>query len=180
MSDKRSRGDLDLFLLALIGQGISTPYDFLAKADLSPGATLPVLKRLQERGLVHRGETGARRRSAYQVTTKGQRHLATAASSLLDSEPSDIEASFRVAVIALVSGAKRDHVAEFLRHAAEVRRETSTETEVPSRPSSGRSKDCAGWYRFMKVSYSRARLDAEANVLIDLARELASGTGKRR
>jgi DNA-binding PadR family transcriptional regulator len=179
MSDKRSRPDLELFVLALIERGVATPYDFMKRADLSPGATLPVLRRLQSSGLVRRGEAGSRRRTAYDLTAKGQRHLATSWRALLDSQPSDIDATFRIAVVALMSGAQRDRVARFLHEAAE-RRTIFMHADGPERPSSGRTKDCAGWYRFMKVSYSRARLDTEANVLVDLARELASGTGKRR
>ena len=45
MGDKRRRNDLDLFLLALIEGGISTPYDLQKSAGLSPGATIPVLQR---------------------------------------------------------------------------------------------------------------------------------------
>lgn len=46
--DKRRRSDLDLFVLALIASAVSTLYSLKTTADLSPGATIPVLRRLLE------------------------------------------------------------------------------------------------------------------------------------
>jgi hypothetical protein len=44
--DRRSRPDLELFVLALIARGVNTPYLLSQEASLSPGVTLPVLDRL--------------------------------------------------------------------------------------------------------------------------------------
>lgn len=38
--DKRRKSDLDLFVLALIGSGVSTPCVLQKEAGLSPGATI--------------------------------------------------------------------------------------------------------------------------------------------
>jgi hypothetical protein len=38
--DKRRRTDLDLFILALIDSGVSTPCEFQMAAGLSQGATM--------------------------------------------------------------------------------------------------------------------------------------------
>jgi hypothetical protein len=54
--DKRRRTDLDLFILALIDSGISTPYEFQKAASLSQGATIPALQRLLEARLVRQGK----------------------------------------------------------------------------------------------------------------------------
>jgi hypothetical protein len=54
--DKRRRTDLDLFVLALIDSGISTPYELQKDAGLSPGATIPALQRLLEAGFVRQGK----------------------------------------------------------------------------------------------------------------------------
>jgi hypothetical protein len=37
--------DLDLFVLALIKSGVSTPYVLQKEAGLSPGATIPAIRR---------------------------------------------------------------------------------------------------------------------------------------
>jgi hypothetical protein len=39
--DKRHRTDLDLFILALIDSGVSTPHELQKMAGLSRGATIP-------------------------------------------------------------------------------------------------------------------------------------------
>jgi hypothetical protein len=49
--DKRRRNDLDAFALALIECGISISYELKTTAGLSPGATIPALKRLVMAGL---------------------------------------------------------------------------------------------------------------------------------
>jgi len=54
--DKRRRSDLDPFVLALIDSGVSTPYELKAAAGLSPGATIPSLRRLLEEELVVQGK----------------------------------------------------------------------------------------------------------------------------
>ena len=66
--DKRRRTDLDLFILALIDGGVSTPYELQKTAGLSQGATVPALQRLLKAGLVRQGKPGARGRSDYNVT----------------------------------------------------------------------------------------------------------------
>ena len=66
--DKRRRTDLELFVLALIDSGISTPYQFQKAAGLSPGATIPVLQRLLNAEFVREGEPGARRRTNYSIS----------------------------------------------------------------------------------------------------------------
>ena len=51
-SDKRRRTDLEVFVLALIEAGISTCYEMQKSAQLSIGATNPVLERLLKSGFV--------------------------------------------------------------------------------------------------------------------------------
>jgi hypothetical protein len=50
--DQRIKEDLDLFLLALIQQGINTAYRMQIAAGISQGTSLQVLKRLVERKFV--------------------------------------------------------------------------------------------------------------------------------
>ena len=73
--DKRRRTDLDLFVLALIDGGVSTPYELQKAVGLSQGATIPALQRLLEAGLARRGKPGARGRTDYKVTAAAKRLL---------------------------------------------------------------------------------------------------------
>ena len=76
--DKRRRTDLDLFVLALIDGGVSTPYELQKSAGLSQGATIPTLKRLLEARLVRQGKPGVRGRTDYKVTSAGKNSCETA------------------------------------------------------------------------------------------------------
>ena len=60
--DQRMKEDLDLFLLALIQQGITTAYRMQTAAGISQGSSLQVLKRLLERKFIRMSEEGPRRR----------------------------------------------------------------------------------------------------------------------
>ena len=75
--DKRRRTDLDLFILALIDSGVSTPYAFQKAAGLSQGATIPALHRLLEARLVRLGKPGSRGRTDYRVTAAGKLYMRT-------------------------------------------------------------------------------------------------------
>ena len=73
--DKRRRTDLDLFVLALIDVGVSTPYELQKAASLSQGATIPALQRLLDAGFLRQGKPGPRGRTDYRVTATGKRLL---------------------------------------------------------------------------------------------------------
>lgn len=70
--DKRRRIDLDLFVLALVESGLSTPYDLQKTARLSPGATIPALQRLLESGFVQQRKPGLRGRTDHRITPTGK------------------------------------------------------------------------------------------------------------
>src|ERR1700757_602077 len=74
-SDRRTREDLDLFLLALIREGIDTPYGMQSRAGISQGTSLQAIKRLAERGLVRSSAEGSRRRKAWSLTRAGRNRL---------------------------------------------------------------------------------------------------------
>ena len=117
--DKRRRSDLDLFVLALIESGLSTPYELKTAADLSPGATIPALRRLVTDGLVVQGKPGSRGRTAHKITAKGRRRLKEGWRELIDQGPSgDLDADLRVALLALWVGRDRRLAAGFLRQTA--------------------------------------------------------------
>src|SRR5580658_8867401 len=86
--DKRRRTDLDLFVLALIDSGVSTPYELQKSAGLSQGATIPALLRLLEAGVVRQGKPGARGRADYKVNAAGRKVLKTGWRRLVEAGPS--------------------------------------------------------------------------------------------
>ena len=117
--DKRRRTDLDLFILALIDGGVSTPYELQKAAGLSQGATIPALRRLLEARLVRQGKPGARRRADYKVTAAGKKTLKAGWQPLIDAGPSgDIDADLRVALLAIRGGSDRRRAVDFLRQSA--------------------------------------------------------------
>src|ERR1022692_2910308 len=83
--DKRRRTDLDLFVLALIDGGVSTPYELQKAAGLSQGATIPALQRLLEARLVRQGKPGARGRTDYKVSAAGNRALKAGRRPLIEA-----------------------------------------------------------------------------------------------
>ena len=66
--DKRRRSYLDFFVLAPIESGISTPYELKGAADISPGASIPALRRFVSERLVIQGKPGFRGRTDYQIS----------------------------------------------------------------------------------------------------------------
>ena len=117
--DKRRRTDLDLFVLALIDSGVSTPYEFQKAAGLSPGATIPALQRLLEAGSVRQGKPGSRGRTNYSITPAGRKFLKSGWRILIEDGPSgDLDADLRVALLALWAGGKRQLATDFLQQSA--------------------------------------------------------------
>ncbi len=66
---------LEVFLLALIDSGLSTPYEFYSRAGISVGASLPALKSLLRQKLVSRGKASHRGRMSYGLTGSGRAAL---------------------------------------------------------------------------------------------------------
>src|ERR1700749_923621 len=86
--DKPRRTDLDLFVLALIDSGVSTPYELQKAAGLSQGATIPALQRLLDARLVRQAKPGARGRTDYQTTAAGKRLMKNGWLALIEKGPS--------------------------------------------------------------------------------------------
>jgi DNA-binding PadR family transcriptional regulator len=88
-------------VIALLLEGVSTPYELQSLAGLSPGATIPILESLAEDGHVRAGKPGTRGRVAYVVTSKGKKWLEAIWPSLLHKGPSgDLDSDLRVFLIA--------------------------------------------------------------------------------
>ena len=170
-SDKRRRGDLDLFVLALINSGVSTPYELMKAAGLSPGATIPALRRLEKDGFVLAGRVGSRGRSARKVTAAGRRHMDKAWREFVDQGPSgDLDADLRVALLALLIGGDRRLAAEFLRQSASTHLKPIAAVEELGRDPT--VPPLAFWYRRLRARSQEALGRGEAAAALAMAKAL--------
>ncbi len=95
---------LDLFVLMLIRDGVSTPYDMQVRANISTGATLPSIRRLLSNGLIKEAKKGPRGRREFSLTPSGRREVQSVARSLDTEAPGDLESVLRLACMAVVDG----------------------------------------------------------------------------
>jgi len=180
--DKRRRTDLDLFILALIDGGVSTPYELQKTAGLSQGATIPALQRLLVARLVRQGKPGARRRKDYKVTAAGSKALKAGWPPLLEAGPSgDIDSDLRVALLVLWGSGDRGIAAEFLRESAGKKMALQANAEPTADP--GAVAPLASWYCEMRSVAAKALLTAECSAIRAMAdrlpRNLAGKTMRR-
>ena len=92
---------LELFLLALIDSGLSTPYEFHSQAGISVGASLPALKKLLQQRVVSRGKAGNRRRMAYSLTGAGRAALKNWSTTQAPKQESgDVASALRFSTLA--------------------------------------------------------------------------------
>lgn len=176
--DKRSKVDLELFVLALVQRDVNTPYALLATAGLSPGATLPVLTRLEKAGFVRKGKPGARGRMEFEVTASGRQQLKVGWRPLLESPAlGDIESILRTVALSVLSQADNQIVLDFLENAraAKTKDATRRKSEAKVAKESLSDESDTGLYAWMLTTQAAARLASEAKVL----RQLASAIKRR-
>ena len=180
MRDKRRRSDLDLFVLALIDSGVSTPYELKTAAGLSPGATIPALRRLLQEELAVQGRPGPRGRTAYRITAEGRRYLKNGWRELVDDGPSgDLDADLRIALLALWVGGDRRLAAAFLRQSAVQRLKSIGLAEEPDELAS--LPPLALWYRKLRCASAEALLKGESDAALAMAKALTRRpSGKQR
>lgn len=169
--DKRRRSDLDLFVLALIESGLSTPYALKTGAGLSPGATIPVLARLIKTRYIFPGKSGPRGRTDHKITREGRAFLRSGWQTLIDEGPSgDFDADLRVALLALFVGGDRRLAADFLLESATRKLESIRTTggigESDSLP------PLALWYRRLRSTGAEALIKRESAAAIAMAKAL--------
>jgi DNA-binding PadR family transcriptional regulator len=117
--DKRRRNDLDLFVLALLKDGLTTPYELQQGAGLSPGATIPALRRLVDAGYAITEKPGPYGRTCHRPTSAGRKILKAGWRQLIEAGPTgDLDADLRVALLALFVGRNRAAASDFLRRSA--------------------------------------------------------------
>jgi DNA-binding PadR family transcriptional regulator len=157
------RTSLEVFILALIGQGLTTAYALQSEAGLSLGATVPALKRLQDAGLVSKKVIG--RRHEFTLTRLGR--LALSEWEVGRARfPTDLDEILRMSFLANLSGEKSTSVT-ILRQAAKARRRTAEER---SEEAARLQKDVAARfdlhaYQWLRAKAEAARLSAEQAVL---------------
>ena len=159
--DKRRRTDLDLFVLALIDSGISTPYELQKAAGLSQGATIPSLQRLLDARLVRQGKPGARGRTDYTGTAAGRKLLEDGWLALIEDGPSgDVDSDLRVALLALLGGGDRQLAADFLRQSADKKMESVGAAELSGDP--GKLPPLPRLYSELRSLTTKSLLTAES------------------
>jgi DNA-binding PadR family transcriptional regulator len=159
--DKRRKSDLDLFVLALIRSGVSTPYALQREAGLSPGATIPAIKRMLDAGFVRQGKPGPRGRTDARITAAGKRQLRNTWRGLIDAGASgDLDADLRVAMLAISEGTDYSSAAGMLKGSAGKLLQMA---EAASRDNeSTATVPLAGWYRELRSVSVRALLEGQA------------------
>jgi DNA-binding PadR family transcriptional regulator len=175
--DKRRRTDLDLFILALIDGGVSTPYELQKAAGLSQGATIPALQRLLEARFVRQGKPGARGRTDYKATAAGKKLVRDGWLLLIEAGPSgDLDSDLRVALLAIWAGGDRRLAADFLRQCGNLKMESVAATELTSDVVA----PLARWYTDLRSSTAKALLAAEGEAIRAMVDSLPRRlTGKR-
>ena len=165
-NDKRARMDLELFVLALASRGVATPYDLKVSASISPGASIPVLNRLESRGYVRKGEGGPRNRQEYAITAKGNTWLENSWRRLLQDAPSsDLDVVLRISGLALILGEPKRSVADYLVRASKAGKVEKESKPAPPTPGVA-PVDVFLW---MKQVAAAERSQSEAAILRKLA-----------
>jgi len=175
--EKQERGPavMEVFLLAMIAKAEKkTFYALQRDAGLSPGSILAPLKRLEETRLVERGQAGSRQKQEYSVTPAGRQALKVDWEKHLFKTSADAETLLRNAWVA--SFFNLAAARGFLQGASiERKRQMDTEDLKPTITGA----DPARTYQWMKRRLNRARLEAEAKILAEIAEELEAMLGER-
>ena len=172
--DKRHRGDLDLFVLALVEAGVSTPYDLQRLVQLSQGATNPVLARLRLSKLVRAALPGPRGRTAYEVTAKGSKYVHETWPKVWAAGPTgDTDADLRVALLYLWFGGERSEAASFLK--ASKRPQTATDARTSRDGNSGDVPLLATWYTDLRANLAQSVDAAREKALDNIIKRLPLG-----
>ena len=164
---------LDLFILALIQQGLNVPYGIQLRAGLSVGSTLPAFRRLLKTGLVKEEEPGqgGRRRREFTLTAAGKKKLQNAKTSLEElstGAAGDLEATLRIACLASFWGHPKA-ASRILVRAADEFEDRSENSQKIGRKRVASHSDLATMYRGLLFLNEADRQKATATRLRGLA-----------
>lgn len=168
--DKRRKSDLDLFVLALINGGVSTPYTLQKEAGLSSGATIPAIQRLSQGGLIRQGKAGLRGRTESQITAAGRKQLKSGWRVLIDEGPSgDLDSDLRVALLAISEGNAYSSAVQMLKRSAVKLLEMG---QAVSKGESDGPIGLAGFYHELRSVSVKALLEGQAAAATTIADSL--------
>jgi DNA-binding PadR family transcriptional regulator len=175
---------LDLFILALIQQGLNVPYAIQLQAGLSVGSTLPAFRRLLETELVkeEEQEQGGRRRREFTLTAAGKKKLQNAKTNLEEISANavgDLEATLRFACLASFWGDRREASRILLRAAGEFEDRSENSQRIGRRRVESHS-ELASIYRGLLFLSEADRQKGIAKRLRALASEFESTSPKKR
>jgi DNA-binding PadR family transcriptional regulator len=168
---------LELFILAMVQQGLATPYELKTKAGLSLGSTVPALARLEKDALVE----GARRSRKFSITAKGTKALTRGWAEQLATEHTDLDSILRVACLAWLHGDTKA-CQEFLKRSADglhgwsgsLRAEAD---RLAARKGESPDSDTFVWLR---TYCEAARAKTDAATLVELSDRISKVVKKRR
>jgi DNA-binding PadR family transcriptional regulator len=169
-TESQARTNLELFVLAAVRGGLDSAYDLHKSADLSVGATLPLLRRLEKDGLL-RSKPAARRSKQYSLTSVGQSVLQHSWRKLLTPIPREFDAILRIAYVAAVMEALIKTTQLFLKSASAERRQLAAKRKQQADlilHEVGQHVFGQG-HRWLRAHSDSIRLEAEASVLSRLA-----------
>jgi DNA-binding PadR family transcriptional regulator len=158
---------LEAFILALMLGGMPlTHSDLQVNAGFSPGAAIPALKRLEEKGLIEL-KSDRNRFKPYVITTAGERVLDDQWFPLLTRPASDWMDILRIAWLPIALG-KADVAAKYLRKSGRDLRKLAETFDIDTSP----SISLITRYKNAHDAVRSSSYLAEADVLIRLARHL--------
>ena len=164
--------DLDLFVLALVQRGCTTPYDFKSQAGISVGSSAPVLARLEKSGYVMGSDPGVRDRRQFSITKAGTKTLDSGWRRLLTSRPTDPDATLRITYMAWALGRPGeltdfiDSASTTLKNVAATRLAEATQLQPTADNLGGQA------FRWLKASFEAARLAAQSQALKELGKQI--------
>lgn len=170
-ADRPAREDLDLFLLALISEGIDTPYRMQSLAGISQGTSLQAIKRLLERGFIRSSAEGSRRRKTWSLTRAGRSRLQRDSRPPASQSPvnSNFESLLRTALIMAFVHGDFQSASSLLRAAA-----TQSKKFMEEPQKRGEVPEIASVYNRVRRLRMAQTAKVEAGILKHLALDLRS------
>jgi DNA-binding PadR family transcriptional regulator len=172
---------LELFILAMVQQGLATPYELKTKAGLSLGSTVPALSRLEKSGLVKASEEGARRSRKFTITAKGSKTLAKCWEEQLAGDHTDLDSILRVAFLAWQHGDAKA-CQEFLKQTADGLRGWAGSLSAEAERLAGKigTEPDSNTFVWMSKHCEAARAEADAAALTGLSAQIGKRSGVKR
>jgi DNA-binding PadR family transcriptional regulator len=172
---------LELFILAMVQQGLTTPYELKTRASLSLGSTVPALFRLEKSGLVKASEAGARRSRNFSITAKGTKALVPGWKEQLTEEHTDLDSILRVAYLAWQHGDARA-CQEFMKRSADELRGWAGSLTAESERLAGKigAEPDGSTFVWMSKHCAAARALADAAALTELSVQVGKRSGTKR